>query len=155
MEQNQQALFDFMSSQKFLVLATVDEEGKPWIANVYFSVNEEFELFFVSPASTKHSKHIGKNPSVAFSTVWHDQDDLGNRKGIQGTGICERITNPLEITRHLDHHYKYFPAWRSSINLKNIIEKVIESRPYKIKADYIKFWNDELYGKEGTKEFSF
>ena len=36
-----------------------------------------------------------------------------------------------------------------------IREKLIESRPYLIKPTYIKFWNDELYGDEGTEEFHF
>lgn len=150
---NKQVLLQFLQSQKLLVLATIDENNKPWITNVYFSINEEFEIFFVSPLDAKHSKHIENNSEVAFSTVWFDQDDLSNRKGIQGTGICKLITNPIEIAKHLDSHYQYFPSWKDSINIKNILKKAITSRPFTIMPSYIKFWNDELYGDKETEEF--
>ena len=148
-------LIEFLKSQKLLVLSTVDKDGEPWVSNVYYSVDGEFNLFFVSPADTKHIEHLEHNPKVAFSIAWFDPDNLVDRKGIQGQGTCERIIEPKEMMSLLKNHAKYFPLWRDLITYENIKNRIIQSKPYLIKPSYIKFWNDELYGKEGTKEFTF
>lgn len=148
-------LIEFIKNQKLLVLSTVDEKGNPWVCNVYYSADNDLNLFFVSPTDTKHSQHIAENPQVAFSIPWYDEKNLANRKAIQGTGICKRITSANEIIRLLKNHYKYYPLWKSVITYKAMREKLIESRPYIIRPNYMKFWNDELYGDEGVEEFSF
>jgi uncharacterized protein YhbP (UPF0306 family) len=148
-------LIKFVKNQKLLVLSTIDENGKPWSTNVYYSADKDLNLFFVSPPDTNHSKHIKNNSTVAFSIAWYDPKDLANRKAIQGTGACIRITKVSEIVRLLKNHSKYYPLWRSVITYKAMRQKLIESRPYIIKPKYMKFWNDELYGDEGTGEFEF
>lgn len=148
-------LAKFIKSQKLLVLSTVDENGQPWISNVYFSADDELNLFFVSPTDTKHSKHIAKNPHVAFSIPWYDEMNLANRKAIQGIGACKRITSAKETIRLLKNHYQYYPLWKDAITYKAMREKLIESRPYVIKPTHMKFWNDELYGEEKVEQFSF
>lgn len=151
-------LQNFLKSQKVLTIGTVDEEHKPWNTNVYYSVNKECEFFFVSPLDTKHTKHISNNENVSFSVVWFDEQNLGDRKGIQGQGVCREIQDPQLIAGYLKNHYKYFPSWKESINLKAITEKLIKSRPFVITPKYIKFWNDELYKNTDTdpvREFTF
>ena len=148
-------LLKFLQSQRVLILSTVDGNGKPWVSNVYFSTNDKLNLFFVSPTFTEHAKHLEENSEVAFSTVWFNPDNLADRKGVQGRGICERIKNGKDIVSLLQNHYKYYPLWKDTVTHENMVNNIIQSRPYLIKPTYIKFWNDELYGEEGTEEFRF
>ena len=148
-------LIDFLKNQKLLAIATIDHENKPWIANVYYSVDGDLNLFFVSPQDTNHSKHIQNNSRVAFTISWYNKDNLSDRKAVQGRGVCRLLENPKEIVRFLTNHYKYFPSWKDEITYENMLQKIIESRPYIIKPTYMKFWNDELFGEEGTREFNF
>lgn len=148
-------LIKFIKSQKLLILATVDKKGKPWTSNVYYSADKNLDLFFVSPPDTNHSRHVADNPQISFSIAWYDEKDLANRKAIQGVGVCKRVKSANEVMRLLRNHYKYYPLWKSVITYKSMREKLIESRPYAIKPKYMKFWNDELYGDEGTEEFRF
>lgn len=154
-QDNKKELIKFIKSKKLLILSTVDKKGRPWTCNVYFSVDKDFNLFFVSSPNSNHSKHIKDNPHVSFSIAWHDEEDLGNRKGVQGTGTCKRVTNASEIIKLLKNHYKYFPSWRDTVNHKAMRDKIIESRPYVIRPKYMKFWDDELFDEEKTKEFNF
>jgi len=148
-------LLDFLKQQKLVAIATVDEAGLPWIANVYYSVNDKGQLFFVTAPETRHGQHLLKNSKVAFTISWYNISNLGDRKAVQGTGTCARLNNPVEITKFLLNHYIYFPSWKEVINEQTMREKIIDSRPYIITPDYMKFWNDELFGEEGTKEFTF
>lgn len=145
---------EFLESQKLLVLSTVDESGNPWTSNVYFSIDKDTNIFFVSPAFTKHVKHIEISPNVSFSVAWFDPDNLVNRKAVQGTGICKRLKDTTKTTSLIKNHVKFYPLWKDVITLENIDNKVIKSKPYVIEPNYMKFWNDELYGEEGTKEFN-
>lgn len=156
MKQNdKKELTDFIKNRKLLVLSTVDEKGNPWTSNVYYSADNNLDLFFVSSPDTNHSRHIKNKSQVSFSVPWYDENDLANRKAVQGIGLCKRLTNAAEIVRFLKNHYIYYPLWKSVITYKAMRDKLIESRPYIIKPTYMKFWNDELYGEEGTREFNF
>lgn len=148
-------LKDFLDSQKLLIISTSDSDRNPWIANVYFSCNDDLGLLFFSSPKSKHSEHIKNNSNVAFSTVWFDENNLGNRKGIQGRGECRLIEDLDEIEKHLENHYKSYPSWKDSINIESIKQNKIESRPYLITPSYIKFWNDEEFGDDKTKEYTF
>ena len=141
-----------MKNQKVLTIATHDKD--PWICNVYFSVDNHFNFFFISPPNTKHSFDIAKNPKVAFTTAWYDPKNLGDRKAIQGIGECTLITTSATVIKFLKNHYKYYPLWKEVITHKKMRDNVIQSRPYVIKPTYIKFWNDEIYGEEGVREWS-
>ena len=143
----------FLESQKLLVLSTVDEQGNPWTCNVYYSVDNKLNIFFVSPVSTKHIQHIKHNQRVSFSVPWFNPDDLTDRKAIQGAGVCEQVTSPKTIISLIKNHSKYYPLWKEVLTYENIKSSTIESRPFIIKPDYLKYWDDKLYGSEGTKEF--
>jgi len=145
---------DYLENRKLLVLSTIDDNGNPWTCNVYFSVDKDFNLFFVSSPKTKHGQHIAKNSQVSFSIPWFDEKNLANRKAVQGTGVCQRVTDAKETIRLLKNHYKYYPSWQSVITYEAMRDSLIESKPYMIKPTYMKFWNDELYGEERTKELN-
>lgn len=153
---DKQVLQHFFGKQHLLTLATVDASGKqPWLANMYFVADEELNLYFVSAKETNHSLHIAENDKVAFTTAWYDPDNLGDRKAIQGKGKCELMKNWGEIAKVLKLFHAKYPDWKEVINLQTIKEKLIESRPYKITPSYIKYWDDELLGEEGTEELHF
>lgn len=146
-------VIEFLNNQKLLSIATINNE-LPWIFNVYYSIDKDFNIYFVSPESNNHSKHIKLNSNVSFTSVWFDNSNLDNRKSIQGRGVCSKVTNIKDVTHALRIHLKKYPEWSQFINLNNILNKVIESRVYVIKPTYIKYWDDELYGEEGIKEFN-
>lgn len=146
----------FLASQKLMVLASATKTGKPWVANVYYSFDDTPSFYFLSAKDTRHSLQIEQNPHVAFSVVWHDQDNLGNRKGIQGEGMCEVLTGVKNVWQGLKVMYSRFPDWKKSgVDLEMLKKSLTKSRVYKITPSYIKHWDDELYGEDKTKEFTF
>lgn len=147
-------LLEFLKSQKLLVIATQDENS-PWICSVYYSINNNFEIFYVSSPKTNHSKHIEKNAEVAFSISWYNENDLTDRKAVQGKGKCEFLTDENKIKELLENHHKYYSLWKEVITFDAIKNGAIESKPYIIRPSYMKFWNDKLYGPEGLEEFNF
>jgi len=146
-------LQEFLEDRKLLTIATVDSEGNPWASNVYYSIDDDLNIFFVSPPDTNHSQHIERDPRVSFSVVWYDEDNLVDRKAVQGIGDCKKVTNPKEIMKFLKNHHKTYPIWKNALTYSRMKDKIISSRPYVIKPSYMKFWNDELYGAKESQEF--
>ena len=86
----------FLEGQKLMTVATL--QNQVWCANVYFVHNDELTLYFISGKDSLHSRNIGSNPCVSFSTASFDEKKpFEHRKGIQGIGVCGEIKKQEEI----------------------------------------------------------
>jgi uncharacterized protein YhbP (UPF0306 family) len=147
-----QALQTFLKSQRLLVIASQD--GEPWVCNVFYGLSKNGNLYFASPKDALHSQQIIKNPQVAFSAAWYNKDDHMDRKAVQGKGVCFIAESDEDITEGIALHNLYFPEFADRITFDWIKED--ENRAvWVLTPSYVKFWNDELYGTNGTEEFSF
>lgn len=145
-------LLDFLESQRLLVIASQDEDL--WISNVYYGVDEDLKFYFISNEETKHSKQIMKNPEVAFSVVWFNEKNHKDRKAIQGKGICRIATSDEEIKKGVKIHNHLYPAFAERIAVAWVKSNLNKSHVWVIEPNYIKHWDDSLYGEDGTKEFT-
>ncbi|MEN9557785.1 MAG: Pyridoxamine 5-phosphate oxidase [Candidatus Parcubacteria bacterium] len=147
-------LLSFLQSHKLLALATTDASGA-WIANVYATADEKGTMYFVSSENTRHSQMILKNPSVAFSMAWFDPMNHKNRKGVQGTGICRPAQTDEEITKGIALHNAHFPEFKDRITVVWIKHNERRSKVWLLTPDFVKYWDDEVYGEDENKEFIF
>jgi len=147
-------LLNFLKSQKLLVIGC-KSEGDLWVANVYYGADDRGCLYFISSVTTRHSRLILNNPKVAFSIAWFDPGSYKNRKAVQGSGFCRPAESEKEIEVGVGLHNKNFPEFSERITVEWIGDNERGSTVWVLKPQYIKHWDDELYGEDGTKEFSF
>ncbi|MEK7164117.1 MAG: pyridoxamine 5'-phosphate oxidase family protein [Patescibacteria group bacterium] len=86
MIQNQlsQITKEIIKNNVYLSLATATKSS-PWVAPLYYAVDEKFTFYFISQLDSLHTKHILKNPQVAFAIFdSHQKEGTGN--GVQGSG---------------------------------------------------------------------
>jgi uncharacterized protein YhbP (UPF0306 family) len=88
---------EYLASATTLHLATV-RNGKPWVCNVWFASNDNFDLFWFSGRNRRHSEDIAKYPHVAGG-ITLPLTPVDPVRGIQFEGIARKITEPAEITR--------------------------------------------------------
>lgn len=82
-QQRNQFARDIIKNNIYLTLATAD--GEPWVAPVYYCVDDKYNFYFMSQMDSLHTQHILKNPVVAFAIFdSHQKEGTGN--GIQGKG---------------------------------------------------------------------
>ncbi|MDE1874930.1 MAG: pyridoxamine 5'-phosphate oxidase family protein [Patescibacteria group bacterium] len=144
----------FLESQKILAIASRDDK-EVWATNVYMALNDKGDIYFVSPEGARHSAMMLKNPTVAFATAWFNEKDHTDRKGIQGSGKCEIVKDLKKITEGIVLLNKKFPDLKKSITVQYILDNIWKSRMWVIRPDVIKYWDDELYGDDESKEFTF
>ena len=146
-------LLDYLRSQHTMYLATYD--GKPWVATVFYAVDEKFNFYYIGPPDSRHNKAIKKNKNVSFAVASSNQKTTDKKIGVQVEGIAKEVNSRNKIKLILGLWNKFNPGFESVINLPNMIKKVISSRVYKIKPTLIKFFNEKLYGDEGSEIFKF
>lgn len=89
-ERNQE-IYEFLQSQPVGVLATVNSMGDPHAAVIYFGVDEEFNITFVTKTETRKYENLEQNNHVmlvAFEAL--------SQTTVQITGLTENITDDPE-----------------------------------------------------------
>jgi len=74
---------DIIENNIYLTLATAD--SKPWAAPLYYRIDNKLNFYFVSPINSLHSRHIQKNPVIAF-TIFDSHQPKNKGNGIQASG---------------------------------------------------------------------
>ena len=69
-------------------LGTIDKGGV-WVADVIF-VNDEFDIYWISETSTRHSKALKANPKVAATITLSNKSGEDNL-GLQISGKAEKV----------------------------------------------------------------
>jgi uncharacterized protein YhbP (UPF0306 family) len=147
---SKQKLLDFLQSQKSMAIAT----SKPWVANIYYSADTDFKIYFISPKDAEHSKQILDHNEIAFSVIWFNESNHKDRKGVQGTGVC-RIADNDELEKGIALHNKSFPEFANRITVDWAKNDPTASKVWVIEPKHIKYWDDALYGENGTEDFNF
>ena len=94
----------FINKHHVLTLATVDEEGMPYVANCFYAYDSARNLFiFTSDTTTRHGGHMAITPHVALSIPLETRI-VGRVQGIQICGIAERGDSEAHTT-----YIKRFP----------------------------------------------
>jgi hypothetical protein len=57
---------DLLDTNQYVTLGTVDADGRPWTAPVYFAAAGIHELYWVSATDAVHSRHLAERPHVSM-----------------------------------------------------------------------------------------
>ena len=148
-DKDKDLLLDYLSQYRLMSLATVDKNGEPWSAVVYYLFDNGLNFFFLSPTDTLHCNNIKDDQNVSFTIAKCGQKASDKKIGLQVRGKAEKVKGTENIKAVIK-------MWNSlhddvpPITFKKLM-KVWSSRFYKITPSYIKWFNEELYGEDGEK----
>lgn len=126
----------------------------PWIASVYYVIDPDLNLYFISPPDSEHIMQIKSNPEVACAIADSTQGANDKKIGLQLFGEASQVRSLNKIKWMLKMYNKLYPGTREKINYKNFQTKVMTSRVYKVVPKRIKFFNQELYGEDEEAIFN-
>lgn len=153
MKNTKQMLLEFLKSLKFMSVSTYDTHL--WTAWVYYVIDDEFNLYFVSQPDTDHCKSILKNGEIACAIADSHQKVTDKKIGAQLYGTAQQLTNVGQLRWMLNVWNKVNPGIDKVINLKNMQKKVIKSRVFKVTPKKIKWFNEGLYKEKEFEVFDF
>ena len=150
MKLTKKLLHDFLKKHKLMFIAT--QGNHPWIAAVYYTFDNDLNLYFLSSPETLHVKQIEKNPEVAVAISDSNQKLTDLKKGLQIYGKVKQISDLNKIKHAVNLWKKSLGYKGSEISYENMINKVIKGRMFKITPKKIKFFNQELFDVEDCRE---
>ena len=83
-----------LHEQTTLSLATTGEDGEPCIAPLFYIVDEQFSLYWLSSESSLHSQNLHRSPRAA-ATVYGSAKSWREICGIQMRGPVSQVTEPV------------------------------------------------------------
>ncbi len=148
---NKKRLLEYLKNRDLMILAT----NGPTASTLYYGIDKDFNLFIVTSPSSEHAVNFLKNPNVACVITDTNQKmfETKHKSGVQLKGKIEQVSEEnlkiaLAVWSHSNEEIadKFF---------KNINSGKWKDRVFIIKPSEIKWFNEELYGEEGTEAFNF
>ncbi len=80
------------ASTRYCVVATVDEQGKPWAAPVFYAYDNANRIYWWSDTAAQHSKNIQANSS-AYLTFFDSAAAEGTAKGLYMQATADMVAD--------------------------------------------------------------
>lgn len=97
MKQARQLLVQYLSAARVMQIASADN-NVPWICNVYYVVDNQLNIYWLSYPDRKHSRDIAVNPHMALCVaVKQDVPVIG----VQAIGTGEVVDRAVLVAKVL------------------------------------------------------
>lgn len=81
---------DIIAANRYMVLATADEQGVPWATPVWFATADCREFFWVSDPHARHSRNIAARPEIAIA-IFDSTVTPGNAAAVYMRARAEQV----------------------------------------------------------------
>lgn len=90
--ESREHLSSFLSKNQVGILATADSTGKPHAATIYFTFNQQFDLYFVTKKDTQKSRNLQNNNRAAIAVY-----DASSQATVQAEGTVVEVVDPKQL----------------------------------------------------------
>jgi nitroimidazol reductase NimA-like FMN-containing flavoprotein (pyridoxamine 5'-phosphate oxidase superfamily) len=96
-----------------LTIATVDGQGRPWVSPVFYSLDDDYQIYWVSDVEARHSANVRDTAAVAI--VIHDVVD-GQTDAVYIEGTAVELNDEAAVREGMDvmarRNERQPPHWR-------------------------------------------
>lgn len=141
-------IVEYLQKAKLMQLAT-SKENQPWVCNVYFAFDDNFNIYWISKPERRHSEEVRNNTKVAGAIVLpHTPGD--DVRGIQFQGKAYELSG-----KDAEDGIKVY-AKRYDMPQERV-EKILDGSDghmiYKIKVDTIVLFDEVNFPKNPRQEY--
>lgn len=86
-----------IDANMYMVLATANTDGRPWVSPVYFTPDGYTDFYWVSSPEALHSRNIADRPDVSI-VVFDSQVAIGDAEAVYLSAAAEQV-NEHELDR--------------------------------------------------------
>lgn len=109
--QQWERIASLLRQQSTLALATVDEQGLAAVAPLFYFVDDDLNLYWLSSEKSDHSRNLAREPHVA-GAVYADTDQWKQILGVQMRGVASRVTETERRKILIDQYCRRFQLGR-------------------------------------------
>jgi nitroimidazol reductase NimA-like FMN-containing flavoprotein (pyridoxamine 5'-phosphate oxidase superfamily) len=96
-EKQQSVAKNVIANNRYMTLSTASSDGRPWISPVFFSYDNQFNLYWVSNKNSRHSILIRQNPQVAI-VIFNSQAADGEIDAVYIEATVSELHDAEEIS---------------------------------------------------------
>lgn len=139
----------YLQKQHMMQLATFSSD-QPWICNLYYVVDDNFNLYWLSLKSRRHSQEILKQKKVAAAIPVNF--DIGEKVvGLQIQGIAERIKSNNDSRNIADLYAKKF--LRTNKWVDDFCNNQTDHKLYKLTPELFVLFDEINFPNQPRQEF--
>jgi hypothetical protein len=79
-----------IDGNRYMVLGTADEGGRPWVSPVYYAPSGYSELYWVSSPEAQHSRNLAARSDLSI-VVFDSQAPVGEGQGVYMSAVAEQL----------------------------------------------------------------
>jgi uncharacterized protein YhbP (UPF0306 family) len=79
-----------IDANRYMVLATADEDGRPWASPVYYAPVAYREFFWVSRPEARHSRNLEVRPQLGI-VIFDSSVAIGTGRGVYMSAVAEQL----------------------------------------------------------------
>ncbi len=91
---------ELIDTNRYLVLGTIDPDGRPRVSPVYFAPAGYHVVYWISSPDTHHSRNIEERPDVNM-VIFDSTAPIGSAQAVYLTGRAARIPDH-ELDQHVE-----------------------------------------------------
>lgn len=120
----------------------------PHAASVFYAVDDDLRLIFLSQSSSTHGLHIGKAAPVAV-TVTEQYEDWGDIRGVQLWGVAKKVTG-LAKAGAMAVYLRRFPFVEDLIEQPRLAAAMSKVSVYRVEPRRVAFTDNTtgVFGRE-------
>jgi uncharacterized protein YhbP (UPF0306 family) len=130
----------FLKSQSTLSLATTAEDGAPRAAPLFYFSDNHLRLYWLSSASSRHSRNLKRRPQAAVS-VYSPTEDWTQIRGVQMRGSVATVADRFERRGIVEAYCARFGLG------PHLDAAIARSRLYRFQPEWIRYLdNSKRFG---------
>ncbi len=79
-----------IDGNRYMVLGTADESGRPWVSPVYYAPSGYADLYWVSSPEAQHSRNLAARPELSI-VVFDSQAPVGEGQGVYMSAVADEL----------------------------------------------------------------
>ena len=92
LSERQRRIYDFLNDNPVAVLSSIDEAGRPHGAVIYYMINSQFEILFLTRSGTTKYQNLKHRPAAMLTVC-----NVPEQTTVQISGEASEITDPAVI----------------------------------------------------------
>lgn len=137
------AIKEYLSSHIQFALATSGDH--PWIATMYYGIDDDLNIYFLTNPATIHAKDLKQNPLVSAVIADSPQHPESKKIGIQLYGTAAEIEGEAALKAAFAIWCKVLHVTDPKYSYEGIKSGELKYRLYKLTPKKIKYYNEELW----------
>ena len=85
-----------LSASPYMVLATADADGVPWVSPVWFATDDGRTFYWVSDPNARHSRNIAARPEIAI-VIFDSTVKPGDAAAVYMEARAEQTSDGLDV----------------------------------------------------------